>query len=178
VVRANQRQAAAGQDENRDGGFTLIELVIVVGIIAVLVGIAMPAYLGTSQRAHDAASKSNLRNALSAAETIFADNEAYLATPTMVTSLGADEPNLTFKNETTPSTAAKEVSIATSASTVGGTVDSIILASQSASGTCWYYRHVSAAGLASAGTYYATTGSGTACQAGNAPTTATDWTAL
>ena len=90
----------------------------------------------------------------------------------------AGRPVASFKNETTPSTAAKQVSIATSASTGGGTFDTIILASQSGSGTCWYYRHVSTAGLAISGTSYATTGSGTACQAGNAPTVAADCIAL
>jgi type IV pilus assembly protein PilA len=174
VIQAIQRRMAARQDENREGGFTLIELMVVVMIIAILVGIAIPAFLGARRRAQDTASKSNLRNALGTAQTIFTDNQAYLATAAMVTSLGSEEPSLTFQNDTTPSTAAKQISLATSASTVGGTLDTIILASASGSGTCWFYRHVATAGLASSGTYYGTTTSG-ACQASSPPTT---WTAL
>jgi type IV pilus assembly protein PilA len=174
VIQAIQRRLAARQDENREGGFTLIELMVVVMIIAILVGIAIPAFLGARRRAQDTASKSDLRNALGTAQTIFTDNQAYLATAAMVTSLGTEEPSLTFQNDTTPSTTAKMISLATSASTVGGTLDTIILASASGSGTCWFYRHVATAGLATSGTYYGTTTSG-ACQASTLPTS---WTAL
>jgi hypothetical protein len=94
----------------------------------------------------------------------------------MVTSLGAEEPSLTFQDGATKSTAAKVISLATSPTTVGGTLDQIILASVSGSGTCFYLRHVATAGLATSGSWMATTGTGTDCQAGNAP--ATGWTAL
>ena len=50
--------------ENGERGFTLIELMVVVMIIAILVGIAIPAFLGARKRAQDTAAKSNLRNAL------------------------------------------------------------------------------------------------------------------
>jgi prepilin-type N-terminal cleavage/methylation domain-containing protein len=176
VIQAIQRRLAARSDEDRQGGFTLIELMVVVMIIAILVGIAIPAFLGARRRAQDTASKSNLRNGLGTAQTIFTDNQAYLATAAMVTSLGSEEPSLTFQNDTTPSTTAKQISLATSASTAGGTLDTIVLASESGSGTCFYYRHVATAGLATSGTYWNTTGSGTACQAGNAP--ANGWQAL
>jgi type IV pilus assembly protein PilA len=178
VIQAIQRRLAARQDENAEGGFTLIELMVVVMIIAILVGIAIPAFLGARRRAQDTASKSNLRNALGTAQTIFSDTQAYLATAAMVTQLTSDEPNLTFQNDTTKSQAAKQISVATSASSTGGILDSIVLASASGSGTCFYYRHVATGGLATSGTYMATTGSGTDCQASNAPTTASAWSAL
>jgi len=177
VIHSIQRRLAA-RHENGEGGFTLIELMVVVMIIAILVGIAIPAFLGARRRAQDTASKSDLRNALGTAQTIFTDNQAYLATAAMVTSLGSEEPSLTFQSDTTKSTAAKQISLATAASTSGGTLDTIILASESGSGTCFYFRHVATAGLTTSGTYSATTGSGTDCQAGNAPTAATAWTAL
>lgn len=178
MIQAIQRRLATRRDDDREGGFTLIELMLVVGIVAILIGIAIPAILGSRRRAQDIASRSDLRNGLGTAQTIFTDNHAYLATGAMVTSLGAEEPSLTFQDDTTPSAAARQMSLATSASTTGGTLDTIILASKSGSGTCWYYRHVATSGLASSGTYYATTGSGTACQASNAPAAAASWSAV
>ena len=80
MTEAIRRRMAARTDEDRQGGFTLIELMVVVMIIAILVGIAIPAFLGARKRAQDTASKSNLRNALGTAQTIFTDNQAYLAT--------------------------------------------------------------------------------------------------
>ena len=184
MIQPIQRRLAA-RNENGEGGFTLIELMVVVMIIAILVGIAIPAFLGARRRAQDTASKSDLRNGLGTAQTIFTDNQAYLATATMVTSLTSEEPSLTFQNDTTKSTAAKQISLKTAASSGVATdpLDEIILASQSGSGTCFYFRHVATAGLVDptkprSGTYTATTPSGTDCQAGNAPATESNWTAL
>ena len=54
----------------RRSGFTLIELMIVVVIIGILVGIAVPRYQNSKSRAHVSAMKSDLRN-LSAAQTAY-----------------------------------------------------------------------------------------------------------
>jgi type IV pilus assembly protein PilA len=184
VIQPIQRRLAA-RKENGEDGFTLIELMVVVMIIAILVGIAIPAFLGARRRAQDTASKSDLRNGLGTAQTIFTDNQAYLATATMVTSLTSEEPSLTFQSDTTKSTSAKEISLKTAASSGVATdaLDEIILASESGSGTCFYFRHVATAGRSDptkprSGTYTAQTGSGTDCQAGNAPTDETKWSAL
>ena len=42
-----------------DEGFTLIELMVVVLIIAILIAIAIPTFLGARQRAQDRAAQSN-----------------------------------------------------------------------------------------------------------------------
>jgi type IV pilus assembly protein PilA len=166
VIRAIQRRLAARQGDNREGGFTLIELMVVVMIIAILVGIAIPAFLGARKRAQDTASKSNLRNGLGTAQTIFTDNQAYLATPAMVTALTTEEPSLTFQDDTNPSATAKTIDLLTKTSAATGAVglDEIILASKSGSGTCWYMRHVSTAGAAISGTFMASSTSA-ACTA-------------
>jgi prepilin-type N-terminal cleavage/methylation domain-containing protein len=187
VIAAIQRRLAARSDEDRQGGFTLIELMVVVMIIAILVGIAIPAFLGARRRAQDTAAKSNLRNALGTAQTIFTDNQAYLPVADtvgpplvlgMVNTLKGEEPSFIFQNATTKSTTAKMISLDTLPSSGVATdpLDEIILSSWSGSGTCFYYRHVATAGLASSGTFWNTTGSGTDCQAGNAP--AAGWKAL
>jgi len=60
-----------------DKGFTLIELMVVVLIIAILIAIAIPTFLGLRRRAQDRAAQSNLRNALTAAKAYFTDDEVY-----------------------------------------------------------------------------------------------------
>ncbi|MGE0877960.1 MAG: prepilin-type N-terminal cleavage/methylation domain-containing protein [Acidimicrobiia bacterium] len=50
-----------------EDGFTLIELMVVVLVIAVLVGAAVPTMLGARTRGQDGAAKSNLRASLEVA---------------------------------------------------------------------------------------------------------------
>jgi type IV pilus assembly protein PilA len=58
----------------REGGFTLIELLVVLIIIAVLLAIAIPAYLGFKDRAEKRAAQSNVRIAIPTAEAYAEDN--------------------------------------------------------------------------------------------------------
>ena len=81
----------ARRDGNDESGFTLIELMVVVLIIAILIAIAIPTFLGARQRAQDKAAQSSLRNALTAAKTIYTDSEDYTdATPTQHATLQGD----------------------------------------------------------------------------------------
>jgi prepilin-type N-terminal cleavage/methylation domain-containing protein len=66
----------------RNEGFTLIELLIVVVIIGILAAIAIPRFAGTKEKAFDAAAKSDLRNAMTAQEAFFADNQTYTSDET------------------------------------------------------------------------------------------------
>ncbi|MBZ0112331.1 MAG: type II secretion system GspH family protein [Thermoanaerobaculia bacterium] len=56
-----QRPTPAPTDRRPDGGFTLLELIIVVAIIGILAVIAMPAMIHMPQRAQEAALKTDLR---------------------------------------------------------------------------------------------------------------------
>src|SRR6188508_1824184 len=64
-------------DGNTEQGFTLIELLVVIIIIGILLAIAVPSYLGFRDRAANNAAKENLRDALPAAETYYADHGTY-----------------------------------------------------------------------------------------------------
>ena len=64
------------QDEK---GFTLIELLVVILIIGILASIAMPAFLGQRARAQDTEAKSAVRQAQTAIETYYTDNQTYVA---------------------------------------------------------------------------------------------------
>ncbi len=60
-----------------DRGFTLIELMVVVLIIAILLAIAIPTFLGLRQRAQDRAAQAELRDGLVAAKAFFTDDETF-----------------------------------------------------------------------------------------------------
>jgi type IV pilus assembly protein PilA len=93
----------------REDGFTLVELMIVVGIIAMLVAIAIPIFPSFRNRAQDVAAKSNATIALTTAKaTITQGSYAYIEAT--LAELNAAEPSLRFVNAATPSTSPKVMS--------------------------------------------------------------------
>lgn len=144
----------------REGGFTLVELMVVVLVIAILVVIAMVTFPATRDRARDRAAQADLRNALSAEKAYFADKEAYTQARAQ---LAAIEPSLAYDAAADQAPTVGSIAYAASGATV-------TLATRSATGTCFYLRDV-----ATSGTTYL---KNTACDQPSAPTgtfTAAGW---
>ncbi len=58
-------------------GFTLVELMIVVNILGILSLISIPSYMGLKDKASDSAAMGNLRNARTAINAFWQDNQTY-----------------------------------------------------------------------------------------------------
>ena len=58
-------------------GFTLIELMIVIAIIGILAAIAIPQFSAYRRRSYNSAAQSDLKNATTAQEAYFVDEQAY-----------------------------------------------------------------------------------------------------
>ena len=152
------------RERRRDGeeGFTLIELMVVVLIIAILLAIAIPTFLGARKRAQDRAAQSSLRNALTAAKTMYTDSSSYAAADeSLTTGLPTVEPSLTYANTGTPSTGPKMVS-------VKAAIDTWVGAAKSDAGTCFSIKETTAAGTTFAK-------NATACSGDQAANTATTY---
>jgi type IV pilus assembly protein PilA len=147
-----------------DEGFTLIELMVVVLIIAILLAIAIPTFLGARERANDRAAQSSLRNALTAAKTMYTDTQDY--TTATAASLQVVEPSLTF--QTSASADFKVVSVATASSTPALSATSWSAAALSKSGVCFIISDSTAAGGGT--TYRKSAGGQTSCSVGTTST--------
>ena len=74
-MRTSPGTGARVQDDER--GFTLIELMIVVAIIAILAGILIPNFVNARAQAQTSACESNLRSIATALELLYADEQDY-----------------------------------------------------------------------------------------------------
>jgi type IV pilus assembly protein PilA len=134
--------------EDREEGFTLIELMVVVLIIAILLAIAIPTFLGARNTANARAAQSNIRNALTAEQTYFTDNNQVYGNATQVATI---EPALGWGDMTgssfTPATlwsppVANEVAVQVSTSTGGSTDDTVLVAALGKDNNCYWANDV------------------------------------
>ena len=121
----------------RDDGFTLIELMVVVLIIAILLAIAIPTFLGARDRANDRAAQSNLRNANTNALVYYADgHQSFTQDPATMEAL---DPSLRYTNTKSLATS-KTVYI--EVVTTYSPSDTVYLATQSTNGPCFWIRTI------------------------------------
>jgi type IV pilus assembly protein PilE len=100
VKRSPSGPDRSRHDVNRSvGGFTLIELMIVVAVVAILAAIAYPSYIDSVRKSRRSDAKNALHAAASREEQYYGDNKAYNASMTALgyTSDPADSPEKYYK---------------------------------------------------------------------------------
>ncbi|MGH2640594.1 MAG: type IV pilin protein [Actinomycetota bacterium] len=118
-------------------GFTLIELMVVILIIAILILLALPTFLGARERAWDRAAQADIRNAFAAERAYYSDTLTYTTVPAEMTAI---EAAITYVDGDTPlvtHVAYLHHHVAT---------NELFVSAMSSSGTCWYLREIDGGG--------------------------------
>ena len=116
-----------------DAGFSMIELMVVLTILAILIAIAVPSLLGATKPAADRRAETLLHTALLAGRAAAGDRDTYVGVGP--TDLSTAEHSLRFVAASSDAASVRnEVSVRTG--TIGS-ADVLLVTSRSASGRCF-----------------------------------------
>lgn len=119
----------------REDGFTLVELMVVVAIMSVLLVMSLTTYAGAKARGQDSGAKQVGARALQTARIVLTDSGTYRLTD--AAALNAAETSVMFVDGT-PSNSSKEVSVDVPDRATTGYL--FVGAVYSSAGTCFYVR--------------------------------------
>ena len=119
----------------RADGFTLIELMVVIMIIAILVAIGIPTFLRFRSQAQDSAAQQSLAVAQKATFAVALQADIYPDDAALVLAMPGYEASRDWLDAVTPSTGPNEVSLADDAAG-----RELAMAVLSRSGSCFYLR--------------------------------------
>jgi len=128
------RRNTIADEEGTESGFTLIELMVVLLIMAILLAIAIPTFLGVKGGAQDRAAQSNLTNGLLSAKALYSSNGSYPTAANFTATMATQEPELTFLTTAVTTAASSQISFAMS---TGGNQIVLVNYSPNGGGTCW-----------------------------------------
>jgi type IV pilus assembly protein PilA len=123
-----------------DEGFTLIELMVVVLIIAILLAIAIPTFFGAREKAADRAAQSNLRNANTNAFAYYVGEQQQFTENT--TLLAEMDPSLKWTNDFAALATDSEVFVKVPPAGTNRPNDTLYVAAKSRTGRCYWIRNI------------------------------------
>ena len=128
----------------REDGFTLVELMVVVSILAALLIMSMSTYAGAKSRSQDSAAKSVATRALQTGRVVYTDDATYATVDTA--KLTAAEKSVTFVDAAVGSTGSDQAS--TDVPDRATTANIFVAAVYSDAGNCFYVRDWITLGIA------------------------------
>ena len=138
----------AGRGEREERGFSLVELMVVVLVVAVLIAIAIPTFMGARQTSNDRATQANVRNAFTATRVYYNEHNEYSADAAAMRDV---EPSLLWTSSALDDASASRA-VRIQVYDVPSTAQTVVVVGRTSQGRCFYLKDVM--GGASAGTYY------------------------
>jgi type IV pilus assembly protein PilA len=147
-----------------EAGFTLIELMVVLLIIAILLAIAIPTFLGVTGSANNRATQSNLTNGITEASAVFQSNNQSFSGISAALVNSAPEFSWVAAG-TQPTAGSNQISVNPVDVAASSDSQGVVMAALSKnSATCWYVAELNvtplAAGIAGSGFNVAASGTG------------------
>jgi prepilin-type N-terminal cleavage/methylation domain-containing protein len=103
---------------DREEGFSLIELMVVVSIVAIVSAVLMPTFVGAIERSHNRSAQAGLRKAMTAALAMTTDSDGWFKTgascqtaPITAASLSSSEPGMAFTDAAPDEAGPTEVAV-------------------------------------------------------------------